>query len=157
MIRINDDCINLIKSSEGLSLKAYHGKADRPEIDTIGYGTIKYPPTYRSGKMVKVGDPDISEAQATEFLKYEVNKLIAGLDVLLRDDLTVNQFSALVSFAYNLGAGALKGSHLRAKVNTNPNDPAIRDEFLKWDMAAGVHVNGLHNRRVKEADLYFKN
>lgn len=157
MIRINDDCINLIKSFEGLELEAYHGKADRPEIDTIGYGTIKYPPTYRGGKMVKVGDPAITEAQAVEFLKYEVNKILPTLDLLLRDNLTINQFGALVSFAYNLGTGAVKQSHLREKVNKDPNDPAIRAEFMKWTCSNGeCGIKGLVRRRKAEADLYFK-
>jgi GH24 family phage-related lysozyme (muramidase) len=97
MIKINDDCINLIKSFEGLFLEAYHGAKDRPGIDTIGYGTIRYPPTYLRGKMVRIGDPAITEAQAFEFLKYEVDKSLPTIDLLVRDDLTVNQFNALVS------------------------------------------------------------
>lgn len=157
MIRINDNCISLIKSFEGLSLKPYHGKHDRPGIDTIGYGTIQYPPTYRNGNMVKIGDPAITEAQAVEFLKYEVMKKLKGVDLLIRDDLNDNQFGALVSFTYNLGEGSLKQSNLRKKVNANPNDPAIRDEFMKWTCSNGeCGVPGLINRRKAEADLYFK-
>ena len=157
MIKINDDCINLIKSFEGLFLDAYHGKCDKPGIDTIGYGTIKYPPTYRNGAMVKVGDPAITEKQAFEFLKYEVDKMLPQIDILVRDDLSVNQFNALTSFCYNLGTGALKQSHLREKLNANPNDPAIRDEFMKWTCSNGqCGIKGLVRRRKAEADLYFK-
>lgn len=157
MIKINNDCINLIKSFEGLFLDAYHGKHDRPGVDTIGYGTIKYPATYRKGAMVKLGDPAITEAQAVEFLKYEVNKILPAVDILVRDDLTENQFNALVSFCYNLGAGALKQSHLREKINKDPNDPAIRDEFMKWTCSNGeCGIKGLVRRRKAEADLYFK-
>lgn len=157
MIKINDDCINLIKSFEGLSLKAYHGAKDKPGIDTIGYGTIKYPPYHLKGKMVKVGDPDITEQQAFYFLKYEVEKMLPQIDLLIRDDLTENQFGALVSFCYNLGVGALKMSHLREKVNKNPNDPTIRDEFMKWTCSNGeCGIKGLVRRRVNEADFYFK-
>jgi lysozyme len=157
MITINDDCINLIKSFEGLFLEAYQGKADKPGIHTIGYGTIQYPPYYMGGKMVKVGDPDITEAQAIDFLKYEVNKKLTGVDLLIRDDLTVNQYGALVSFAYNLGTTSLKNSKLREKINTNPNNPAIRKEFDKWTCSNGkCGVKGLIRRRKAEADLYFK-
>jgi lysozyme len=156
MIKINSDCIFLIKSWEGLFLKAYHGEADRPGVDTIGYGTIKYPPNYLGGKMVKVGDAIITEGQAVQFLQWEVNKILPAVDTLLRDDLTENQFGALVSFCYNVGVGALKMSHLRSKINANPHDPSIRDEFMKWDMSNGVHVRGLARRRKSEADLYFK-
>ena len=155
MVTINDNCINLIKSFEGLSLKAYHDSIDKPGVDTIGYGTIMYPPDYLRGKKVEVGDPDINEEQATAFLKWEVTLKSQDIDPLLRDDLTPNQFGALVSFSYNLGSGALKGSTLRQKVNANPNDPTIRDEFVKWIYSNGQKINGLLRRRKAEADLYF--
>lgn len=156
MIKINSNCINLIKSFEGFSAKAYHDKIDPPNVDTIGYGTIQYPPTYLGGKRVKVGDPDITIDQAVEFLTWEVDLKTKFVDDLIIDTLTENQFGALISFAYNLGEGALKGSTLRKKVNSNPADPTIRQEFLKWDMASGQHVSGLQRRRQAEADLYFR-
>lgn len=157
MIRINDDCINLIKSFEGFFPHAYHGAKDRPGIDTIGYGTIKYPPNYMGGKMVKIGDPNITEAQAFEFLKWEVEKMLPTIDLLMRDDLTINQFNALTSFCYNLGTGALKMSHLRGLINENPNNPLIRAEFMKWTCSNGeCKIKGLVRRRKAEADLYFK-
>ena len=155
MIIVNDACVKLIKSFEGLSLKPYHGAADKPGIDTIGYGSIQYPPDYLKGKMVKLGDPPITEAQAESFLKWEINQKTKAIDVLLRDDLSPNQFAALISFTYNLGEGALKQSTLRLNVNTNPHDPTIRAEFAKWVNANGKKVNGLVRRRQAEADLYF--
>lgn len=155
MIIVNDACVKLIKSFEGLVLKPYHGAADKPGIDTVGYGSIQYPPDYMNGKMVKVGDPVITEAQAESFLKFEISQKIKAIDPLLRDDLTPNQFAALISFAYNLGDGALKQSTLRLKVNTNPHDPTIRDEFAKWVNSNGKKVAGLVRRRQAEADLYF--
>jgi lysozyme len=155
MIIVNDACIKLIKSFEGLSLKVYHGAADKPGIDTIGYGSIQYPPDYMQGKMVKLGDPDITEARAESFLKWEIDQKTKAIDFLLRDDLSANQFAALISFTYNLGEGALKQSTLRLKVNTNPHDPTIRDEFAKWVHSNGKKVAGLVRRRKAEADLYF--
>jgi len=156
MITINPNCINLIKSFEGLVLHPYHGAADRPEIFTIGYGTIKYPPYYLRGKMVSLTDPPITEAQAENFLHYEVSQKSANIDLLLRDDLSSNQFGALVSFAYNLGDIALKQSTLRMKVNKNPVDTTIRDEFMRWVHSNGSIVEGLIRRRKAEADLYFQ-
>jgi len=155
MITINDNCVNLIKSFEGLSLKPYHGAADRPDVFTIGYGSIKYPPYYLRGKPVALTDPSITQEQAVDFLKYEITQKSISIDPLLRDDLTPNQFAALLSFAYNLGEGALKMSTLRAKVNKDPKDSTIRDEFLKWVYSNGQKVQGLLNRRIKEAELYF--
>jgi lysozyme len=157
MININNDSINLIKSFEGLFLDAYHGKKDKPGIDTIGYGTIKYPPYYLGGKKVKIGDPRITEQQAFDFLKWEVEKMLPEIDDLIRDDLTVNQFNALTSFCYNLGTGALKMSNLRKKINTTPNSALVRNEFMKWTCSNGeCGIKGLIRRRKAEADLYFK-
>lgn len=151
MIVVNDKCVSLIKSFEGLSLKAYHDSIDKSEVDTIGYGSIMY----ENGKPVRVGDPDITEPRAAELLMWEVNQKAKLLDPLLRDDLTPNQFAALISFAYNLGAGALKGSTLRKKVNANPSDTTITQEFQKWIYADGKKLNGLLRRRTAEAALYF--
>jgi len=61
----------------------------------------------------------------------------------------------LISFAYNLGEGALRSSTLLKKVNANPIDVSIRDEFMKWVHSNGEVVEGLVNRRRDEANLYF--
>jgi lysozyme len=45
--------------------------------------------------------------------------------------------------------------HLLKKVNKNPNDLTIKAEFLRWNKANGKVINGLTNRRIEEADLYF--
>lgn len=156
MITVSDNCINLIKSFEGLVLTPYHGAADRPEIFTIGYGTIKYPSSYMGGKMVAMADPSITPELATEFLMIEVRRVATAIDLLLRDDLTTNQFAALISFSYNLGDQALKMSTLRRKVNLNPNDPTIAMEFIKWVHSNGEVVEGLIRRRRAESDLYYK-
>jgi lysozyme len=56
-----------------------------------------------------------------------------------------------------VGTGALAKSTLLKKVNINPNDLTIRNEFLKWNKAGGKVLNGLTKRRESEANLYFKN
>jgi lysozyme len=53
-----------------------------------------------------------------------------------------------------VGVNALKNSTLLKKVNKNPQDVTIRNEFLKWNKAAGKVLKGLTNRRIAEADLY---
>jgi hypothetical protein len=47
-------------------------------------------------------------------------------------DVNQVQFEALVSFTYNVGTSAFHTSTLLKKVKANPNDPTIRDEFMKW-------------------------
>ena len=149
-MKINENGLNLIKSFEGLSLSPYHDDIDPPSICTIGYGTIMY----ENGEYVKLTDPDITEQRAVELLQWEVTDKAKQIDPLLRDDLTGNQFAALISFSYNLGVGSLKQSTLRKKVNINPLDPTIKDEFAKWVYSDGVKVSGLIRRRKAEADLY---
>ena len=146
--RISPAGLDLIKQFEGLRLKPY---LDSVGVPTIGWGTIRYP----NGSIVGINDRVITEAEAESFLQNDVKRFELDVDAMATDVLTQNQFDALVSFTYNLGAGALKGSTLLKKVNVNPNDPTIRMEFVKWVYAGGEVLEGLKKRRIMEADLYF--
>ena len=42
------------------------------------------------------------------------------------------------------------------KIKSNPNDLTITGEFDKWVYSAGKKLQGLVERRKKEAELYFK-
>jgi len=152
MVIINQACIDLIKSFEGLEFKPYHGEHDPPKLFTIGFGTTKYP----NGKWVSLDDPAITEEQATSFLLHDVKRKADAIDPFLRDDLSENKFGALLSFAYNLGEGALRSSTLLRRVNANPIDTSIRDAFMMWVKDENQNiVPGLVRRRAAEADLYF--
>jgi len=74
---------------------------------------------------------------------------------LVKKPLTQNQFDALVSFTYNLGATNLSKSTLLKKVNKDPEDKSIAEEFVKWNKAGGKVLTGLTRRRKAEAQLYF--
>jgi lysozyme len=139
--------LNLIKTFEGLSLKPYLCPAGIP---TIGYGST----FYSNGTKVKIIDKPISEYQATTLLMNTLRHYEQSVDSFCRDDISQTQFDALVSFAYNCGVGNLKSSTLLKKVNANPNDPTIRQEFLKWNKGGGKVLSGLTKRRTAEADLY---
>lgn len=140
--------IDLIKEFEGFRSSPYKCSAGVP---TIGYGATFYP----NGKKVTMADAAITEAQAVDLLKNTLESFEKYVDSFCCDDINQNQFDALVSFAYNLGPTNLKSSTLLKKVNANPNDPTIRNEFLKWNKAAGKTLAGLTRRRTAEADLYF--
>lgn len=144
---INQAASELIKQSEGLKLTAYQDSVGKW---TIGYGTTYYP----DGSPVQQGDI-ITAAQASEYLQDITDQLQGQIIDSATVKLSPNQTGALVSFAYNLGFGALQGSTLFHKVNTNPQDSTIRDEFNKWIHAGGQVLPGLVERREKEADLYF--
>jgi lysozyme len=139
--------LNLIKKYEGLRLSAYLCPAS---VVTIGYGTTKYP----NGKKVLLGEKLSGEKEATQLLLSTLAPYEAAVNKHL-PNLNQCQFDALVSFAYNVGTGALIKSTLLKKAKINPNDPSILDEFLKWNKAAGKVLTGLSNRRREEANLYF--
>jgi hypothetical protein len=58
-------------------------------------------------------------------------------------------------YIVNLGNGNLKKSTLLKKVNANPNDPEIANEFAKWNKSKGMVLDGLTRRRKAETTLYF--
>lgn len=137
----------LIQQFEGLKLKSYQ---DIVGIWTIGYGNIKY----LNGLNVKKGD-EITKEQADLMFKETANKFAYKVASLIDVCLTQNQFNALVSLSYNIGLGAFEKSTILKKVNASPNNPSIKDEFLKWKMAGGKVIQGLLNRRIKESEVYF--
>ena len=147
--KTSSDGIELIKKFESFAAKPYKCSAGVP---TIGYGATYYP----DGRKVTLSDPPITEAYAVSLLEEMLKTFEKSVDSFCRDDVTQNQFDALVSFSYNVGTAALKKSTLLKKVNENPADPTIRDEFLKWNKAAGRALKGLTRRREEEASLYFK-
>jgi lysozyme len=138
----------LITNHEGLRLKPYLCSA---KIPTIGYGNTYYP----DGKRVTLLDKDITKQEAFDMFKEVANRFAKRVDTLVTSNLNQNQFNALVSFAYNVGTGNFSSSTLLKKVNRNPDDLTIKDEFLRWNKAGGKVLNGLTNRRNEEAILYF--
>lgn len=140
--------IDIIKSFEGFRGKPYKCPAGIP---TIGYGATFYP----NGKKVTMSDRVITEYEATDMLKHMLESFEKYVDSYCVDTVTQNQFDALVSFAYNVGTGALKKSTLLKKVNADPNDKFIESQFLIWNKVKGVAVKGLTQRRQAESKLYF--
>ena len=76
-----------------------------------------------------------------------------GFVGLIKRALTENQYSALTSFTFNVGAGALQRSTLRMKLNRSEYQGAA-DEFPKWRIAGGRILAGLVRRRAAERTLY---
>ena len=145
-MEVNKAGRDLIKQFEGCKLKAYKCPAG---LDTIGYGNTFYP----DGTKVKPGDV-ITQERSNELLDIIVEDFAKKVKPLIKQNLTDNNFSALVSFAYNAGVTNLKNSTLLKKVNANPKDPSIRAEFMKWVRANDKVLNGLVKRREAEAKLY---
>jgi lysozyme len=148
---MTDRGYNLIKCFEGLCLHSYQ---DVGGVWTIGYGATRY----EDGTPVGAGQT-ITKQRADDMFAYQIDGDYAQSvdeDVgIPSPNINQVQFEALVSFAYNIGTNGLHTSTLLSKVKANPNDPTIRDEFMKWVNVNGNPVQGLINRRKKEADYYF--
>jgi lysozyme len=147
----SDSIIDFIKHQEGCRLTSYPDSGGRY---TIGYGSIMY----RNGDRVKQGQT-ISIEQAIDLLHWQVTLKAVAVNALLGGyRVNQNQFDALCSFAYNEGVSALENSTLLRKVKLNPNDPTIKDEFLKWCKirvnGTFVILQGLTNRRLAEWEIY---
>lgn len=147
-MKITEKGLNLLKQLEGFKSKPYLCQAGKA---TIGFGTT----FYENGKPVSITDSEITIAKATDLLKNTLKKYEAIVSSLLSKTLNEQQFDALVLLSYNIGLGAFSNSTLLKKVNANPNDPLIKEEFLKWINISGKPSTGLTNRRKKEIDLYF--
>ena len=146
-MKCSDNGIRLIQEFEGLRLTSYLCSAGVP---TIGYGATYY----ADGTKVKLGQT-ITRDQANQLLKDHLKEFEGSVIGLLNTTkVNQNQFDALVSFAFNLGPYNLKSSTLLKKVNKNPKDPTIRDEFMRWTKAGGKEVAGLVKRRKAEVALF---
>lgn len=149
----------MITSKKGLDLiKKYEGWNPAPYLDPIGIPTIGYGFTYYipSRKKVSMSDRPLSLQEGEKMLIEVLIGYESDVKRLVKKRLTQNQFDALVSFTYNLGATNLSKSTLLKKVNKDPFDVSIRNEFEKWKYAGGKVFSGLERRRKEEADLYFE-
>src|SRR5262245_35239507 len=125
---ISEKGIALIKEFEALRLEAYPDPATGAEPITIGYGSTRD----ESGLKFKLGDT-ITKERADDLLHKTVNTTANKIRDFIKVTLSQTQFDACCDFAYNVGVGAFVSSTLLKKINNNPNDPTIRNEFLKWN------------------------
>lgn len=147
---VSRNCFSVIEEAEGLLLNAYR---DPVGIPTIGYGTTHYPP---DGHEVRMGD-EISERDAEAFLRLDCETVAKEVSNLVNVSLNQNQFDALVSFCYNVGTGAFRGSTLLKVLNLG-NFASAANEFLRWNKGTidGIKqpLKGLTRRRNRERDLF---
>lgn len=136
--------LQLIRKHEGLRLDAYRDPAN---IWTIGYGHTK---TARSGQR-------ITREQAETLLLQDAAQAEQSVKALVKVPLKQNEFDALVSLVFNIGAGNFAKSTLLKKLNQGSKGEAAA-EFEKWNKA---RVNGqlqtlpgLITRRRDERQLF---
>jgi lysozyme len=117
---------------------------------TIGYGATFYPDT---GKAVTMDDPPITEAQGRLMLRKHAAGFAADVDRLVKVPLSVGERGALISFAFNFGAGALAKSTLLKKLNAGDRAGAAA-EFARWNKQGSSILEGLTRRRAAEAAMF---
>ncbi len=146
--RISAKGTDLICGFEGLNLQAYD---DGVGVCTIGFGTTVYP----NGIQVKFGDQCTLE-QAKSFMQHDLKRFEVAVSSAVKVPLNQNQFDALVSLTYNIGAGAFRNSTLLKFLNVSDYAGASQ-QFDVWIKAGGQTVQGLVNRRAIEKAYFLRN
>lgn len=136
-------------SPRGLELiKKFEGFKSTPYICPGGKLTIGY------GKVIKEGEyTSITKDQAESLLRSTVSSFERSLQKYVKVPLNQNQYDALVSFIYNVGAGNFSKSTLVKLLNSGDYDGAA-NEFLKWVKSDGKVLRGLQRRREEEKALF---
>jgi lysozyme len=137
--------LSIIRQAEGLRLRAYLCPAN---VWTIGIGTTVYP----DGRKVRSGDKCTAQ-QADSYLAHDLQEFEQAVAAMVTVPLNGNQFSALVSLAYNVGAPALRGSTLLRLLNAGDYADAA-NQFPRWNRGGGRVLPGLVKRRAAERALF---
>lgn len=143
---VHPDGVALVQRFEGLRLAPYLCPA---KVWTIGYGATYGP----DGQRVTRHTPSITEAEADAMLDRDLAKFAAGVDRFVSVPIFAVQRAALVSFAFNLGLGALKSSTLLRRVNGLEWDD-VPAQFRRWVYGGGQRLPGLVTRREAEVTLW---
>ncbi|WP_310600232.1 glycoside hydrolase family protein [Desulfobulbus sp.] len=165
MARDLRQAVELIKSFEGI----LDGDPATVNLDpylcpagcwTIGWGHVVTDPHGRMLKgtgnkeLARAVYPDgITMAEAEVLLADDVRRFAAGVERLVKVPLAATRFCALVSFAYNVGIGALEKSTLLRLLNEG-NIDQVPDQFMRWTKAGGKELAGLKRRREAEMRLW---
>ena len=139
-MKISNEGLALIKKFEGCELTAYKCAAG---VWTIGYGHIK--DVYEG--------QTITQSEAESMLQHEMEEYEGYINSSVTVPLTQNQFDALVSWVFNLGAGNLRASTLLKVVNLSDME-CVPAQIKIWNKAGGKVLDGLIRRREAEALLW---
>jgi lysozyme len=166
-MKINQEGINLIKSFEGIMDGNPSTVNLDPYICPAGYWTVGWGHVVRdrAGKMIYGKEnkhlashwvpQGLTIKQCETLLKMDLAEYEGFVLRLVKVPLNVNQFSALVSFCFNLGPGNLEDSSLLRILNQG-NYKEASNEFMKWNKAGGRELAGLTRRRKAEQILFNK-
>lgn len=145
-MRTNQASRNLIQEFESLRLIAYQ---DDRGVWTIGWGHTRG---------VKPGQ-EISRVKAEDFFEADLKEAESQVRWYVNGPLTENEFSALVSFAFNLGPKGFRDpvtkepTTILKKLNAGDKIGAA-EQFHRWVYDNHKKVGGLERRRAAERELF---
>ena len=140
-MKISQAGIDLIKSFEGLELKAYMPTAE--DVPTIGFGHTQF---------VKMGDT-CTETQAEAWLREDVEWAEDCVNNNVKVDLAQNEFDAVVSLVFNIGCTAFRTSTMLKLLNAKDLEGA-KNQFRRWNRQKGEELAGLTRRRAAEERMF---
>jgi len=143
-VTYSDDCVNLVKESEGFKAHPYK--------DSAGFGTVGYGHKILPGEDFADG---VTIDEAERILTEDMDQALRGVESLVKVSLTQGQVDALVDFVFNEGAGRLATSTLLRKLNAGYVNE-VPAELARWNLAGGKVLPGLVIRRQKEIELWGK-
>lgn len=144
-MQMTEEGLALIRRFEGFRAEAYRCPAG---VWTIGYGH-----TSQAGAPAVKAGMRISEAEARSVLARDVAGFAKAVSAALTREVSPQQFSALVSFAFNVGEGAFRRSSVLKAVNAG-DFRAVPERLKLWVKADGRMLPGLVRRRAAEAALF---
>ena len=143
----------MITSQKGLDFIAdVEGNKLHSYLDTGGVWTIGVGHTSDKWFQVKEGQ-QITYDKSIQLLKIDVEEAEDAIIELVKVPLTQNQFDALVSFVFNIGAGAFANSTMLRKLNEKDYEGAAA-QFPRWNKDNGKVINGLTKRRLLEQFVF---
>jgi lysozyme len=140
-----DVACTLARCAEGFIPHPY---LDPANVPTIGYGTTRY----EDGTHVTLNDNPITQERGEALLRHHMREVaLPAVQALCPNIDTAGRLGAILDFCYNEGAGRLKVSTLRQKINEG-DWAAVPAELRKWRFAAGKEMRGLALRREAEIE-----
>jgi len=136
----------LIRRFEGFRSKPYICPAG---VASIGFGATRY----ENGSPVQLTDLPITRKRAEQLMLWSVQKVYLPAVMKMCPGVPdAYKLAALIDFTFNLGAGRLRASTLRRRVNAQ-DWPAVASELRKWTRGGGKVLKGLVARREAEVAL----